>query len=113
MRFTKVLTNILLRGHPAPRPDPRREDKNFNYANQLQRLHPSFVLQHVATMTHHTAARRRALMRDGTALRFPPPRFRAYGGRAWPGRSRPGPLSASSPRGHPERVPPCRSGPPS
>ena len=39
-------------------------------------------------------------MRDGTALRFPPPRIRAYGGRAWPGRSRPGPLPASGPRGH-------------
>ena len=56
-------------------------------------------------------------MRDGTALRFPPPRIRAYGGRAWPGRSRPGPLSASGPRGdarapcgvHPERVPPCQT----
>ena len=30
------------------------------------------------------------------------------GGRAWPGRSRPGPLPASGPRGNPERVPPCR-----
>ena len=75
-----------------------------DYANQLQRLHPSFVLQHVATMRttrHHTAARRRALMRDGTALRFPPPRIRAYGGRAWPGRSRPGPLSGLRPAGTP------------
>ena len=54
MRFTRASTNIPLRGHPAAPSDPRRGDKNFNYANQLQRLHPSFVLQHVATMTHHT-----------------------------------------------------------
>ena len=96
-------------GRPRKRPVLTRRggDKNFNYANQLQRLHPSFVLQHVATMTttrHHTAARRRALMRDGTALRFPPPRIRAYGGRAWPGRSRPGPLPASGPRGKAPRT---------
>jgi hypothetical protein len=46
----------------------------------------------MTTTRHHTAARRRALMRDGTALRFPPRRaVRAYGGRAWPGRSHPGP----------------------
>ena len=97
----------------AKRRGPAPRGQNFNYANQLQRLHPSFVLQHVATMTttrHHTAARRRALMRDGTALRFPPAAL------SGPTADGPGPGAAvqalcppPARGGNPERVPPCQT----
>ena len=70
--------------------------------NQPQHLPTILMLQRAATTTTQHAP-----INDRSS-----PRNRASGGRAWPGRSRPGPLSASGPRGHPERVPPCRSGGP-
>ena len=94
-----------------------RRENRANYANQLQRLHPSFVLQYVAhDAPHHIATTQpqppprspdTGWHRQAAVCRAQPAAIRAYGGRAWPGRSRPGPLSASGPRGYPERVPPA------